>query len=495
MLRILSNILKKDPRKIYNWLLNYDEVIDWITKYRSKKTQKEYLLGLNKFCNTVKVDIEMLFENTPEENEELIKEAERELSKNLKVNTVLGIIAPINSFLRFYKKKLEKAPGENHDTYGRFRKKSESEKVYGWLLDYSSIRLWIDGYTNESTRKGYLSVMHHFCKRAGITPDKLLEMSQKEIRLIYRKIKNQYNEERKTASAKRLYATLKLFFAENEIEVNFKRRDKVRVVQKKLNVQHIPSKDEIYRIADSSGSIRNRALILFLFQSGVRVNVIQNLTYGMVKDQLYPELKVPIRLKITPEIDSKLSLFGLGYYYAFLQDEAVESLKAYIDWRKEAKGWLPKDDDPIFVAKDYYLNLREGKTGIKQNNCLLIVKRAVKNAGLDSDRIWTHLIRKSFRKVLYQAPIDNDLAEAIMGHKVAGSKENYFDRHDLNWIAFEYMKAPFSREGVGRLNQLEKEKQKLEAQITTQQEEIKTLKDDFNEMKEILQDLLKKQDS
>jgi len=485
MMIIIADILEKDPDKVYNWLLEIDEVMEWITKYRSKKTQKEYMLGLNRFCSITEADIKTLLENSPEENERLIEQARHELSKALQENTVNCIISPINSFLRYYNKKQEKPKGEKHDVIGRFRKLSEREKVYGWLLDFDCIQLWIGEYHKESTRKGYLNCMHLFCKRAKITPDDLLEMTPEEIRMVYRMVKNQYDKEGKTASAKRLLVTLRNFLIENEIEVTFKRKDKVRVKPKKTIQQYIPNKEEMYNIADSSGSIRNRALILFLFQSGVRVNVIRSLKYGMVKDQLFPELQIPVKIRVTPEVDSKLSLYNLGYYYAFLQDEAAEALKTYIEWRKEAKGWQPADDDPIFVAKDYYVNPRaqKRKNGIGQSNCLLIVKRAVKNAGLDFERIWTHLIRKSFRKVLYQTPIDNDLAEAIMGHKVPGSKENYFDRHDLDWIASEYMKAPFSREGVGRLNHLEKEIKDKDAEITS-------LKEQMNEMQKTLNELI-----
>jgi hypothetical protein len=55
--------------------------------------------------------------------------------------------------------------------------------------------------------------------------------------------------------------------------------------------------------------------------------------------------------------------------------------------------------------------------------------------------MWSRLLRKSFRKVLNQSDIDEDTKEAIMGHKLPGSRGNYFDSHDHDEIAGKYMRS------------------------------------------------------
>jgi len=72
----------------------------------------------------------------------------------------------------------------------------------------------------------------------------------------------------------------------------------------------------------------------------------------MVKDQLYPTVKVPVYLKITSDIDSKISKYGLDYYYTFLHAEAAQALREWLDERM-ALGWKPKDSDPLLVAYDF----------------------------------------------------------------------------------------------------------------------------------------------
>jgi len=43
--------------------------------------------------------------------------------------------------------------------------------------------------------------------------------------------------------------------------------------------QHIPTKDEVYRMADAAGKLRDRAVILVLWSSGLRVSTLCALNY------------------------------------------------------------------------------------------------------------------------------------------------------------------------------------------------------------------------
>lgn len=121
--------------------------------------------------------------------------------------------------------------------------------------------------------------------------------------------------------------------------MRFKKAEKVKKIRKKVVYEIIPTKDQIYAMSnrikklESPDRIRTRALMLCLFQSGVRVNCLCRWTVGLVRDQLYPTIKVPVYLKITHKMDTKISGYGLSYYYTFLQKEGAEALKEYLDWR------------------------------------------------------------------------------------------------------------------------------------------------------------------
>lgn len=60
--------------------------------------------------------------------------------------------------------------------------------------------------------------------------------------------------------------------------------------------------------------------------------------------------------------------------------------------------------------------------------------------------ITTHTIRKALRKIVRQTDLDDDTKEMLMGHVIPGSRENYFDRKDLELIMKEYLRCNFSRE-------------------------------------------------
>jgi len=59
--------------------------------------------------------------------------------------------------------------------------------------------------------------------------------------------------------------------------------------------------------------------------------------------------------------------------------------------------------------------------------------------------------------------MDEDTKEALMGHRLPGSRENYFDSHDLDEIARKYMTADFS--ASKRTEDLQKDLEARKAQI------------------------------
>jgi predicted RNase H-like nuclease (RuvC/YqgF family) len=59
--------------------------------------------------------------------------------------------------------------------------------------------------------------------------------------------------------------------------------------------------------------------------------------------------------------------------------------------------------------------------------------------------------------------LDTDVAEAIMGHKLAGSRGSYFDFHDVNMVARKYMECSFGLNSLARVNHLERKVEEYKA--------------------------------
>jgi integrase len=256
----------------------------------------------------------------------------------------------------------------------------------------------------------------------------------------------------------------------------------IRKAHKKAALEHIPDKSEFYRILDMAGNLRDQAMLLTLFQSGIRVNALLNLTYGMVKDQLSQDIIV---LKITGDVDIKLRGAQIPFYYTAINGESVQVMRRYCEMYHKRSGV----HTPLFYTKD------SGRP-LTQTWVLQIVKKCVKHAGMDPKTIWTHSLRKAFRKIVRQTDLDDDTREMLMGHTIGGSREAYFDRHDIELIKKEYQKCNFAREipqsEVSKLRaQLEdeqtareREKGRYETEIRDIRETLMYLQKELSEMKD-----------
>jgi len=120
-----------------------------------------------------------------------------------------------------------------------------------------------------------------------------------------------------------------------------------------------------------------------------------------------------------------------------LNGEGSETLKRYCEVFHKNSTF----ETPLFPTAS-------GKP-INQRYIWIIVKRCLKKAGLNPKNTWTHTIRKAFRRQVAQADVDFEFKEMIMGHMIGGSREAYFDRHNISWFIEQYQKVNFGREAVG----------------------------------------------
>jgi integrase len=342
---------------------------------------------------------------------------------------------------------------------------------YEGLLESPSVQLLNQTFTPTS-KAGYLYQFKHFLDLNNLTPESLLNLNDKEIQQAVMKAVAHKQAEKSYAAARRMFYVARRFLELNGRELIFNKTQRKLLLKrepKKISREHVPTREEIYRMADSfpdKGPIqkaRGKALILCLWQSGVRANCLCSWTYGIFKNQLYPEPKVIVSIKVVANresgvydcaVDAKLSAYSVNYYYTFLAKEAVEALREYLEERKK-EGWTPKDSDPVFVT---YGTVKEsnGKP-LNPQHVIEIVKNAASQIDIPRESTWTHLLRKAFRKTLYGSGVDPDVAEALMGHKLGASKTSYFDYHDVEFVKKEYAKGNWMRISIAKIEAMEEE--------------------------------------
>jgi len=190
----------------------------------------------------------------------------------------------------------------------------------------------------------------------------------------------------------------------------------------------------------------------------------------------------------TVAVDTKLSGYGLGYYYTFIGKEAILALREYLEERKR-NGWQPRDEDHVFVTEG---TVRDAKgKPITARHLLNNVKTAAHQVGLDPSTIWAHLLRKSFRNVLRRAGLEEDVCEALMGHTLPNSQSSYFDNSDMEQAKDEYQSAEpyFSQVDHKKVEQLEEEIPKRDMEIQSLKNQIEKMQGQIDMM---LQGLVEK---
>jgi len=367
---------------------------------------------------------------------------------------------------------LEKRERSKH---GRF---ASGEHSYSPLLKSDAVQMLAQSFTPQS-RASQLYQLKFFLDINMLSPKEALALPDRELKACIKKAVLHKRQKGNFAAGRKVFYIVRRFLELNDREIYFNGTEKkvlLKQVPKKITREYIPTREDIYRMVDSypnKGSLpkkRGKAIILCLWESGLRVNALCSFTYGIFKNQILGN-NGAIPIKVVAERghgvydvaqDTKLSSYAVNYYYAFLGIEAQAALKEYFEERMK-NGWKPKDSDAVFVTHG---NVKEqNNKPVKPENVLELVKNAAKQIGIAPDTIWTHCLRKSFRKTLYSSGIDPDVAEALMGHKLGASRGSYFDYHDIDFVLAEYLKANFTRIGASRIRQMEKELVELREKV------------------------------
>jgi integrase len=346
-------------------------------------------------------------------------------------------------------------------------------KYEEWIEQHEEVKAWLMDRPSN-TKRIFVRELKTFCDELAISPEEWRDLDKFKARDLAWKYINTKTKSSPSVAMTTM-ATLKSFFRNKNGEAlpfDSARGGKhyFHMTSKKAALEHIPNKTEAYQIIDMAASLRDKAIFLFLFQTGVRVNVIQHLTLKDVADQLD---KDTVALKITGELDHKLRSRDIPFYYTFLNGEGVATLRRYVTLAHKERSL----DAPLFLTS--------GHKPLTQAYILRTVKRCVRKCGLNPSTIWTHSLRKAFRKIVRQADIDDDDKEELMGHVIKGSRQAYYDKKDADVILEAYQKCNFSREIP------KSEVTKLRQQLEAEQSKTMNVEAELNSLKAELLNLRK----
>ena len=197
-----------------------------------------------------------------------------------------------------------------------------------------------------------------------------------------------------------------------------------------------PSKEEIKRLLNHASGARDRAAILILASSGLRVGTMLSLKVGNLNLK-YPDVA---SLKVERQRGRKFGgRAGRGQakvFFTFLTGEAKDVLVKYLEERKR-KGERLTEESPL-IGDSYYKGRFLTVLDFER-----VYYRLLKRAGLaDKSQKWyqlhLHTLRKYFRSNC--VGVDPSYREHWMGHKGGYLDESYFRAEEGRHLA-EYRKA------------------------------------------------------
>ena len=340
------------------------------------------------------------------------------------------------------------------------------------ILKDRSVQKWMAKLREKSgwraTTPGFLRTLHKFSEYSGKRPNELvataleerviapleeLVPASSEVREDTQKFVDEILNSGKRESARHARSCLKSFFRANGVSLHL---DTISKVSKKVEV--IPTKEQVYVMADYACSLRDRAIILCMYQSGLGITPLRNLNYRHVKEQLEKN-KIPIRVHVTAQIAKKILPVA---YYAFFGAAACEALNAYLNERERrikrmrAQGKKTKGltaSSPLFASEGR--NVPSGGR-MAFSSIWRIIKNAAQKVGLEKENVWPSCLKKAFQAELDRSPLDPDTKQFLMGHPVPDKK------YDFNEVEQKYLMCNLSRTKLDKLAVIREFVQSLE---------------------------------
>ena len=332
-------------------------------------------------------------------------------------------------------------------------------QVTGWTSKYESVDVLLRHLSrksrSEATKEGCLRKTHSFCVYVGLDPDQLVRLPKNRIENLLQAYTDERNNEKySTRYLNGILNSLKTFFKVNGFKgVNALEVEGYYVPTRYRKApEYIPTKHEVYLMADSATSLRDRAIILTLYSSGLRNSTLRALLYRDVKEELlkgFYNLLIPVypEMKLVEPYACKNKI----PYYSFTCDDATQAIRLYLLERERRYGEI-RETDPLFISEYNQIPKSERRRKILTSRELqIIVKDSARRAGISQ---WRHVhpqsLRKSFETVLRSGLIDGGhldvkVQEFFMGHILPGSQDYYFDKSKTEAMRALYSKLKFGR--------------------------------------------------
>lgn len=275
-----------------------------------------------------------------------------------------------------------------------------------------SLKLFENAIRSDYTRKNYLCTLKKFMEFVRIEEyDYLANLPEKEIQIML----EDYVIHLKTCNLNPnsfpiMFTSLQLFFSMNDKILNWKKIKKLYPDTIKKTGYGTYTTEQIQLLLKATTDFRNRAIILVLASTGIRIGALADIKLKHLKDMPGGCKQVTIYENSKEE------------YPVFLTPEASKTIDAYLQKRqKDGEHLTP--ESPLF--RDKYNKVATQVSPLDYWGLKEIIKRLVEKTGMERKRIGErydvqlcHGFRKRFNTILKaNMEINSNIAEKLMGHK------------------------------------------------------------------------------
>lgn len=301
-------------------------------------------------------------------------------------------------------------------------------------MEYKEVRRWLAGKPKE-TKRAYLVALKIYCRWRGLNPKQLIDEIEEDRKKPIRergeieyKLKEFYEwllkekkkekkrkkeKEEKGVSPKRAHmiiSAVRSFYKANGFPILNLKLPKPHTLKRNHKLQL--RAEHVRKLVEHAPTLRDKAIILMLFQSGMDISTLISLNYGDVARGLENN-EEPLAIRV---VRKKAGT----EYVTFIGRDAINALKTYLNKRRQRQGEIGWDE-PLFVKEK-----KKGK-GVRLNRVLiekmmketailsgLVSKEEMESADMNPCR--PHALRTAFATIMKLQGVNNEIVEYWMGH-------------------------------------------------------------------------------
>ena len=321
------------------------------------------------------------------------------------------------------------------------------------------------------TKDAYLFYFKRFLNRWKVNPGELYEMRKADLRSveplerkrIERMVRTSMSEREKAgysaSTCEMVRKAVSSFFESMDMELRFKKKDMPKGESKGQRVITAPETRKIYDQMIYEFRLRNRAMLLGLKDSGLRVSDLRMMDYGYwLQAKTIRNENGEIFKVFDPEHTTKMKVLA----YVHLGPESVAAIEEYLEDRQD-RGEILTEESPLFLNNYGERMTRESMTGIF---CYKARRMRLK-------RVSAHSLRKFHKTKLQGAGMPDDWIHKLQGKKASvysQPEEDISEKYpDFSKLTEKYLEC------YDALRVLEKPRDKREEERL--REELKSLRE------------------